>query len=375
QHRLGDRCCAQPHARIVSPRRHDLDRPAVDVDGTARNLDARGWFQRKTDQNVLPARNAAEYPAGRVLHEPFRSDLVAVLAAALAHGREAVADLDALDGVDAHHRVRDRRIELVEHRFPEPRRHARRNHVHAGPDRIAVAAKLDHERLERLDLRGIRTEERVVVDGVEIDRLELDRAERGEIPPDRDPGPLAEVLTRDRAGRDPHCRLARGRAPAAAIIAEAVFLVVRVIRVARPETVLDLVVVARALVDVLDQEAARGAGRHALEDPGQDLYGIGLAALRDEARLPRPPAVELLLDVVLRELEPRRTSVDDAAERGPVALAEGRDGEDLPEAIASHASQSSRVDSPKCSASCSAVTTNTPSPPRSSSSHVSGRRG
>src|SRR5690606_7531639 len=181
--------------------------------------------------------------------------------------------------------------------------------------------------------------------------------------------PLVQVLPRDRAGGDPHRRLARGRAPAAAIVAEAVFLVIRVIRVAWPETVLDLVVVARALIDVLDQEADRGARRHALEDPGQDLHGIGLAALRDEARLAGPAVVELLMDIVHGKVTSRRKPLDDAAERRPVAHAEGRDGEDLPEGIASHASHSCRAGSPKCSASCSAVTTKTPSPPRSSSSH------
>src|SRR5690606_34608951 len=150
-----------------------------------------------------------------------------MLAAALTDAPEAVADLDALDRVDAHHRARDLGVELVENRLAEPGRNPGRDHVDARADRVAVAAQLDHERLELLDLRRIRAAERIGVDRVEIDRLELDRPELGEVAANPNADALLEELARDRAGRDAHRGLAGRGAPAAAIVSEPVLLVVR----------------------------------------------------------------------------------------------------------------------------------------------------
>src|SRR6185437_9573159 len=106
--------------------------------------------------------------------------------------------------------------------------------------------------------------------------------------------------------------------------AQPVFLLVGVVRVPRPEAVFDLLVVARARVGVLDQEPDRRAGRVPLEEPGEDAHLIALTALADELRGAGTPPVDILLDVLLRQGESRRTAIDDAAERRPVALAEGR---------------------------------------------------
>src|SRR5690606_20573411 len=306
EHRLRDRRGPEPDARIVPARRDDLGRLAMHVDRTSRHLDARRRFQRETDQNVLPARDPAEDSARRVLREALRRDLVAMLAAPLADAAEAVADLDALDRVDAHHRARYLRVELVEDRLAEPGGNPGREHVDARADRVAVAAQLNHERFELLDLRRIRTEERIAVDRIEVDRLELDRSELREIAADANADALLQEFARDRAGRDAHRGLARRCPPAAAIVSESVFLVVRVIRVARAIAILDLLVIARALILVLDQEADRRAGRPALEHAGQDPHAIRLAALRDETRLPRPAPVEILLDILLRQRQAGR---------------------------------------------------------------------
>src|SRR5690606_7416457 len=239
EHRLGDRRGPEPDAWIVPARRDDLDRVAVNVDRTPRHLDARRRFQRDTDENILSARYSAEYSPRRILREAFRRDLVAVLAAALADAAEAVADLDALHGVDAHHRARDLGVELVEDRLAESRRDAGRDHVDPCADGVAFAAQLDHERLELFDLRWIRAEERVRIDGIEIHRVELDRTELGEITANANTDALEQVFPRDRAGRDPHRGLAGGGPSAAAIISEPVLLVVGVIRVARTVAVPD----------------------------------------------------------------------------------------------------------------------------------------
>ncbi len=71
----------------------------------------------------------------------------------------------------------------------------------------------------------------------------------------------------------------------------------------------------------------------ALEDAGQDLGGVGLVALRGDARLPGPAAVEVGQQVLDREREPGRAAVDDDDVARPVALAGGGDAEGLPKEL------------------------------------------
>ena len=98
--------------------------------------------------------------------------------------------------------------------------------------------------------------------------------------------------------------------------------------------VLDVAVIPGALVGILDEQADRRAGRLAFEYAGQDLHLIGLVALRRMALTARAAAIEVDLDVGLAELHARRTAVDDAAQRPPMALAKGRYTKQLSETIA-----------------------------------------
>src|SRR5690606_32407699 len=106
--------------------------------------------------------------------------------------------------------------------------------------------------------------------------------------------------------------------------------------VAGPEQVLQLVVVARARIRVLDQETDRRTGRAALEHAREDPHLVVLASLARELRGTGAAPVDVRLQVGRGELEPRRATVDDAAERGTVALAEGRHREQLAEGITGH---------------------------------------
>jgi hypothetical protein len=111
---------------------------------------------------------------------------------------------------------------------------------------------------------------------------------------------------------------------------------------AGPVLVLDVGIVLRALVDVLDEKSDRRAGRHLPAGPlvrehaGQDLHRIRLAPLRGEAGLARAAAVEIGLDIGCLERDHGRATVDHAAERRPVALAEGRDPEQMAEGVVRH---------------------------------------
>jgi len=111
---------------------------------------------------------------------------------------------------------------------------------------------------------------------------------------------------------------------------------------ARAVLVLDRRIIFRALVDVVDHQHDRGAGGDlsaacfAHEHAGHDLDRVRLLPLRGEARLAGPAAVEMVLDLGRSERNPRRSAVDHAADRRPMALAEGRDPEKVAEGIERH---------------------------------------
>src|SRR5262249_56801085 len=100
---------------------------------------------------------------------------------------------------------------------------------------------------------------------------------------------------------------------------------------------------------VVDHEGDRAAGRHlsagALvgEQAGKDSHFIRLAPLGREAGLPGPALVEIGLDVAHVERNARRAAVDHAADRGPVALAERGDAEQMAERIERHGFARARV--------------------------------
>src|SRR6185312_851808 len=108
------------------------------------------------------------------------------------------------------------------------------------------------------------------------------------------------------------------------------------------ELVADLAIILGALVGVLDQQRDGRAGRDllvhplVLKDAGENLHRIGFLPLGDELALPRPPLVQERLDIRLGQRDARRAAVDDAAQRDPVAFAEGGDAEQMAEAVVAH---------------------------------------
>src|ERR1700730_997119 len=112
-----------------------------------------------------------------------------------------------------------------------------------------------------------------------------------------------KILPRARAARDPRRGLARRLPAAAAIIAQAVFDVVSVIGVAGPVLVLDVGIILRALIDIVDDERDRRSGGHLLaasfvdEHAGQDFDRVRLLALGGEPRLAGPALIAIGLGV------------------------------------------------------------------------------
>src|SRR5580704_5026769 len=69
---------------------------------------------------------------------------------------------------------------------------------------------------------------------------------------------------------------------------------------------------------------------------GENLYRVRLLALGGEARLAGAAAIEIALDLFGRQRNQRRAAVDHAADRNPVAFAEGRDPEHVAEGVEGH---------------------------------------
>src|SRR5258708_9959767 len=197
--------------------------------------------------------------------------LVGVLLAAHGRDRKPVADIDAVHCVDAHQALGEVGIELVVDRIAQTDGNARRHDLDDRAARRATLAHIVEIALPGLAGLAVGTPEGIVAGGVPIPFAAVDF-----LGAELDHGAtylyaVAQDFARDRAGRDAHCGLARRRAAPAAIVAHAVFLEVGVVGMGRPELVLDLGIVAAALVDVVDMEpdprAGRGAPAPAPQDP------------------------------------------------------------------------------------------------------------
>src|SRR5215470_15032233 len=160
EHGLGDRRGAQADTRVVPPGGHDLHGVAGKIDGAARHLDAGGRLHRQVRNDVLARGNTAEHSAGVVAAEAARGELIAMLAAALRGAADPGAELHRLHRIDAHERMRDVRVEPIEHRLAEPRRYAAGDDRHPRTDRVALPAHLPDQILDLLDALRVGAEER-----------------------------------------------------------------------------------------------------------------------------------------------------------------------------------------------------------------------
>src|SRR5262249_9788375 len=143
---------------------------------------------------------------------------------------------------------------------------------------------------EKGGLLRVRTEERIALDLIPVPPAAIDpmgahldeRAAHAQVGHD---------LACDGAGGNPHRGLAGGLAAAAAIVAHAILYVIGVIGMSGPILILDVGIVPAALIDIVDHERNRRAGRHLLarrfvdDDAGEDFHRVRFLPLGREARL------------------------------------------------------------------------------------------
>ena len=111
---------------------------------------------------------------------------------------------------------------------------------------------------------------------------------------------LPEPFPRNRRSRHSHGRFTRRRAPAAAMVANAVLLPIGVVGMAGAERIDQIAVIPAACIFVADEQRDRRAGGLAFKDTGEDFDGIGFLPLRHVAGGAGLAAIEILLDIVGR---------------------------------------------------------------------------
>src|SRR6185437_7160781 len=169
-------------------------------------------------------------------------------------------------------------------RIAPARRHALGDDLDHRAGRIAGFAQAVEEAFPLLCHLAVGAPERIVLDRAPIPSRAIDLVRPHLHQRAADADVVAEDLAADGAGGDAHRGFARRRAPAPAIVANAVFGPIGVVGVAGTEIVLDRLVIARARILVLDQQADPGSSGLALEHTGEDLHLVRLLPLRRKTR-------------------------------------------------------------------------------------------
>ena len=185
--------------------------------------------------------------------------------------------------------------------------------------------------------RGIRAAHRRGLDlrerGKVVRPRRLEIVDAGDKGADLHPAGQPEDFFRDRAGRDPADRFARGRPPAAPVVADAVLGLVGEVGVGRAGTSPASRRRRRAGRRCC-APAARSACRWCgPRRPRTGSRPVLLLARGDDVALAGPPAVQLGLDLGRRQRQAGRAAVDDHAHGAAVAFAPGGDGEEFAEGV------------------------------------------
>ncbi|SUS07599.1 hypothetical protein DF3PB_470010 [uncultured Defluviicoccus sp.] len=340
-HGLDDHDGARDDAGIMAAAGLELGARAGMIDRLLRLHDRRRGLEGGAENQLLAVGDAPLHAAGAVrggAHAPAGGhESVIVFRSLQQRAGEAAADLEALGRGQREHGLGQVRLQPVEDRLAQARGQAAHAALDDPADGIALGAHLldalDHE----LRGGGVRT-----THGVGLDLLERrenhggrrhDIVDLGDESTHLDVARELQDLAGDGAGRDATDGLAGGGAPAAAVVADAVFGRVGEVGVRGTEFLAHLRVGLGPLVAVAHQHGQRLAGRATLEDAGQKLDRIGFLARRGDVALSRPAAVEVGLDLGLGQGQLRRAAIHDDPDRGTVAFAPGGDLKKFAEGI------------------------------------------
>jgi hypothetical protein len=123
-------------------------------------------------------------------------------------------------------------------------------------------------------------------------------------------------------------------ASAALPVSDAVFGLSRVVRVRRAVEILHLFIRLGARIVVANQDGDRRTERLPLERSRDDLSGVRLLAWRRESTLARASPIQIALDLLGRDGQPRRAAIHHHTDCSTVALAKAGDTKDSSETAA-----------------------------------------
>ena len=195
-----------------------------------------------------------------VTGEALRRELVAVLAAALAHHVEAVADGYGFHGVDAHQGVGDVGVQPVKHGFAEADGDVSRFNMQLRAHGVERFAHGIHVVFQVGDLALVGGKEGVVANQFFAFKRDFELAHLAHPADDFGAELLAQPFFGHGTGGHAGGGFARRASATAAIVADAVFVPIGVVGMARAELLGDVAVVAAALVGVADEEGDGRAG-------------------------------------------------------------------------------------------------------------------
>ena len=257
------------------------------------------------------------------------------LAAALARDLEAVADLDALHGLDAHQRLREQAVDLAVpvHVRTETRRHAVAEHLDDPAEGVAdLRGRFDLGDHRRLGVR-VEAPHRGLVDHVEIVGRGTPlgrRARRTHLDHVADDlrADLREHQLGERPGRDPSCGLSRaGALEHVAGVVEAVLLHADEIGVTGPGLAQRLLrragrrrhlLLPLRPLGVVDHDRDRRPEREAVADAAEDLDVVALEAHARPAPEAETAPGQLVAELLDGDRETGREAFHDQGQRGTV---------------------------------------------------------
>src|SRR5260370_39746297 len=227
-HRLSDRRGADADAGIVAALGAQFDLVAEAVDAAHRREDGAGGLDDQPADDVLAGRDAAQNAAGVVAEESgsaiLHAHLVGIILAAHGGGGEAVTDLHALHGVDAHQGLGKVGVAIVVDRVAQSDGDAGSHHFDHRAARAAALAHIVEIAFPALCGLAVGTPARVVAGGRPVPFAAVDLLGSGLHHCATDADAVSHDLAGNGARRDSHGRLARRLTDAATIVAHAVLL-------------------------------------------------------------------------------------------------------------------------------------------------------
>ena len=95
----------------------------------------------------------------------------------------------------------------------------------------------------------------------------------------------------------------------------------------RTESLLNIGIIPGALIGIFNQQPNRRSCGLAFKHTGQDANFIGLTTLCSKARSARFAAVKITLQIGFRQLNPRRTPINDGTQTQTMTFPKGGHGE------------------------------------------------